>query len=55
MTEPIECVQNCTIPDGVTLTEVPVPRHDFSDVHVCPNDGCGRAFMTRTSTSQEPQ
>lgn len=47
----IDCDERCTVPEGATLTLVPVPRHAWADVFVCPNtreDGttpCGRAFF----------
>lgn len=47
MTDRIDCPEQCDIPDGVTLVEVPRPRHAWSDVLHCPNDGCQRSFMVR--------
>ncbi|MFE7580752.1 hypothetical protein ACFU5Y_04190 [Streptomyces gardneri] len=47
MIDHINCEQRCVIPDGVELTDVPRPRHAWGDVFNCPNDGCGRSFMTR--------
>ncbi|MER7835298.1 hypothetical protein ABTY98_05145 [Streptomyces sp. NPDC096040] len=41
----LDCPERCEIPAGVTLTEVPEPRHAWGDVHRCPNDGCGRTFL----------
>jgi hypothetical protein len=29
----------------VTLVFVPPPRHNWPDVLVCPNEGCGRAWL----------
>lgn len=43
----IECPERCVIPQGVTLVEVPTPRHAWGDVYNCPNDGCDRSFMAR--------
>lgn len=40
----IDCEQGCEVPSGRTLTLVPAPRHQWSDVLVCPH-GCGRAFL----------
>lgn len=40
----IPCESQCGVPEGVTLVPVPIPRHGWSDVLVCPN-GCGRAFL----------
>jgi hypothetical protein len=34
----IECPLACEVPEGYTLTEVPPPRHDWSDVKRCPNE-----------------
>ncbi|MEU1853955.1 hypothetical protein ABZ499_33030 [Streptomyces sp. NPDC019990] len=42
----LDCAEQCLIPDGVTLHEVPRPRHAWGDVYNCPNDGCERSFMT---------
>ncbi|MFE0651017.1 hypothetical protein ACFVZH_20750 [Streptomyces sp. NPDC059534] len=53
MTSHIDCQQQCVIPDGVELKEVPRPRHDWGDVFNCPNDGCGRSFMTRQNCHPE--
>jgi hypothetical protein len=43
--ETVDCDQKCEIPKGVTLKEVPRPRHDWGDVVACPNEGCERAFL----------
>lgn len=48
----VTCSQSCEVPEGWTLTEVPVPRHAWADVVVCPNGECGRAFLG-TETSPE--
>lgn len=53
MIDRIDCPKACEIPAGITLTEVPRPRHAWSDVYTCPNDGCGRAFMTSNNTPTE--
>jgi hypothetical protein len=50
----IDCEQRCTIPDGVELNEVPSPRHAWSDVFNCPNDGCGKSFLVRQDGQPEP-
>lgn len=47
MTDHIDCEQQCAIPAGVELTEVPRPRHAWGDVFNCPNDGCGKSFLAR--------
>jgi hypothetical protein len=39
----LPCEQSCDVPPGVTMVEVPVPRHAWTDVLVCPN--CGRAWL----------
>lgn len=54
MTDRIDCAQQCEIPAGVQLTEVPRPRHAWGDVFNCPNDGCGRSFMARQNDQPEP-
>jgi hypothetical protein len=41
----IDCAQQCDIPDGVTMREMPPSRHAWSDIVRCPNDDCGRTFM----------
>lgn len=41
----ITCPEQCDVPDGVTLREVPRPRHAWGDVFNCPNDDCDRSFM----------
>lgn len=48
----IECEEKCEVPPGAVLSLVPVPRHDWGDVLVCPNDGCERAFMVITPPSE---
>lgn len=46
----IECDEGCNVPEGVELEIVPMPRHAWSDIIVCPNaraDGmtpCGLVF-----------
>ena len=47
MTDRIDCAEQCEIPEGVHLVEVPRPRHAWSDVFNCPNDNCGRSFMVK--------
>jgi hypothetical protein len=39
------CEQQCEVPPGVRLAPVPTPRHNWGDVLVCPNEGCGRAWL----------
>ncbi|MFB6776531.1 hypothetical protein ACFCX0_03660 [Streptomyces sp. NPDC056352] len=51
MPDRINCEQQCEIPAGVRLAEVPRPRHDWGDVFQCPNEGCGRSFL---ATPAEP-
>ncbi|MDH6489602.1 hypothetical protein [Streptomyces sp. SAI-127] len=50
----LDCPQRCEIPPGITLTEVPEPRHAWSDVHRCPNDGCGRTFLAHPTDPAPP-
>jgi hypothetical protein len=41
----LPCELGCKVPDGAKLVPVPMPRHTWSDVLVCPNKGCGRAWL----------
>jgi hypothetical protein len=41
----IPCELSCDVPEGVILAPVPPSRHAWSDVLVCPNEGCGRTFL----------
>lgn len=41
----INCELQCEVPAGVTMAEVPPPRHDWGDVLFCPNGDCGRCFL----------
>lgn len=41
----LPCPQQCDVPAGVTLSLVPVPRHAWGDVLVCPTEDCGRALL----------
>lgn len=41
----IPCAQQCEVPKGARLAEVPRPRHAWGDVANCPNDGCERSFV----------
>ncbi|MGW3321102.1 hypothetical protein [Streptomyces virginiae] len=41
----IDCPQQCEIPEGADLREVPRPRHNWNDVINCPNDGCEKSFL----------
>jgi hypothetical protein len=43
----LTCHLECEVPVGWELAPVPVPRHAWSDVLVCPNDGCELAFLVR--------
>lgn len=43
----LECPEACDVPEGVEMALVSVPRHAWSDVLVCPNEGCERAFLVR--------
>lgn len=39
----IDCEEHCEVPEGVTMTEVPRPRHAWSDIIHCP--WCPRSFL----------
>ena len=41
----IRCPEQCEVPAGYSLSMVPVPRHNWGDVVVCPQDGCERAWL----------
>lgn len=43
--DPLPCRLECDVPEGVTLAEVPMPRHAWTDIIICPNKDCGRAWM----------
>ena len=43
-TKPPNCEENCEVPEGVELVEMPPSRHDWSDIIRCPNS-CGRTYM----------
>lgn len=47
-TNRIDCAEQCEVPTGVTLREVPRPRHAWGDVANCPNEGCGKSFLVVT-------
>lgn len=56
----IVCPLTCDVPDGVTLAEVPSPRHAWGDVVRCPNGDapksdveCERVFLVKTPGSQK--
>lgn len=51
--EKLPCDQQCEVPEGVRLAEVPPPRHHWNDVIVCPD--CGRAWLVlgKPDESQE--
>lgn len=51
----LDCAEKCEIPSGVNLTEVPRPRHAWSDVLNCPNDDCERSFITSPDVTEEPK
>lgn len=48
----IDCDEKCDVPDGGTLSPVPVPRHRWTDVLTCPHN-CGRAFLINVTTNVE--
>lgn len=39
----LPCEQECEVPAGVTMHGLPMPRHVWPGILVCPN-GCGRAW-----------
>lgn len=39
----LPCDLHCDVPEGVTMRGLPVPRHAWPGVFVCPNN-CGRAW-----------
>lgn len=41
------------MPAGVTLRGVPMPRHAWGDVLICPN-GCGRAWLVLEAPPKLP-
>jgi hypothetical protein len=49
----LNCQLECIVPDGVTLEEVPVPRHAWGNVLVCPNEGCGKAFLVTVNQKED--
>lgn len=49
----LPCEQSCDIPEGLTVAIVPVPRHNWGDVFVCPND-CGRALLVIKAEDETP-
>lgn len=51
----LDCPQQCPIPDGVTVAEVPPPRHTWGDVFACPNTGCGRHLLIKPTTAATDQ
>ncbi|MEV6547955.1 hypothetical protein AB0M57_04505 [Streptomyces sp. NPDC051597] len=53
MTQHIDCPQQCDVPNGVQLAEVPQPRHAWGDVVNCPNDDCGRSFFVLGKDDRE--
>lgn len=50
LTKEIDCAEKCVIPDGVTLHETPPPRHNWSDMVGCPNEGCEQWFLVTQPT-----
>jgi hypothetical protein len=40
---------------GAQIRDVPPSRHAWSDVIVCPNDGCERQFLIVNRGSEVPQ
>ena len=49
----IDCDLKCDIPAGVVVSEIPRPRHAWSDVIACPNEPCERAFLIVKRPGQE--
>lgn len=47
----LPCERQCDLPEGVRATGVPVPRHNWGDVFVCPYD-CGRAWLIKHDEEQ---
>lgn len=47
----LPCDQRCEVPEGVTMSGVPTPRHDWPDIFVCPN-GCGRAWTIEATEAE---
>lgn len=43
----IMCPLKCDVPEDVVMSEVPVPRHAWGDMLVCPHvdEPCGLAFL----------
>jgi len=41
----LSCPLNCSMPPGVEMVEVPRPRHAWTDIAICPNEGCGKCFL----------
>jgi hypothetical protein len=52
--ERIDCPEQCEIPDGADLVEVPRPRQAWGDVLNCPNDGCEKSFLVRRRPDEDP-
>ena len=50
----VDCHLACPIPPEIRLVEVPRPRHAWGDVLACPNEGCGRAFLSEKIEEVEP-
>lgn len=48
----LPCDEKCYVPPNVDMTEVPRPRHAWSDIAICPN--CGRAWLMRKVTDHRP-
>ncbi|MFF9097598.1 hypothetical protein ACF1AX_31310 [Streptomyces sp. NPDC014802] len=52
-TRHLDCREQCEIPEGVELVEVPRPRHAWSDILNCPNEGCGKSFAVKEAPSAD--
>ncbi|GAA3384424.1 hypothetical protein [Streptomyces racemochromogenes] len=57
MSEPrhIDCIEQCEIPDGADLHEIPRPRNSWPDILNCPNQGCGKSFLLIEEPNGEAQ
>lgn len=49
----LPCPDQCDVPPGTMIAEVPMPRHNWTDVIICPNEGCGRAWLVLQRPSRE--
>jgi hypothetical protein len=41
----ILCAEGCDVPEGWEMIPIPMPRHAWDDIAVCPNEGCDLAFI----------